>query len=194
VAASRRGVLVAKKKKKKPTLAELRKMPEGAIDAYAKQQTERSFDFAWEALVAFWDDADPPLCDEDGDPDEDGAHWSLCYRLVSAMEHVGFEADTEEGEDHLRTASNDVYEYLEDAGADREMLSRGEDQELEDGSYLSVDLLSARVILGDTAIRAQPIVRKEPKIGRNDPCPCGSGKKYKKCALRERCVEVSAEA
>ncbi len=27
----------------------------------------------------------------------------------------------------------------------------------------------------------QPYVRKEPKIGRNDPCPCGSGKKYKKC-------------
>lgn len=24
-------------------------------------------------------------------------------------------------------------------------------------------------------------VRSEPKIGRNDPCPCGSGKKYKKC-------------
>lgn len=24
-------------------------------------------------------------------------------------------------------------------------------------------------------------VRQEPKIGRNDPCPCGSGKKYKKC-------------
>ncbi|MCL6559318.1 MAG: SEC-C domain-containing protein, partial [Firmicutes bacterium] len=24
-------------------------------------------------------------------------------------------------------------------------------------------------------------VRKESKIGRNDPCPCGSGKKYKKC-------------
>ena len=26
-------------------------------------------------------------------------------------------------------------------------------------------------------------VRSEPKIGRNDPCPCGSGKKYKKCCL-----------
>jgi hypothetical protein len=26
-------------------------------------------------------------------------------------------------------------------------------------------------------------VRKAPKIGRNDPCPCGSGKKYKKCCL-----------
>lgn len=27
----------------------------------------------------------------------------------------------------------------------------------------------------------QPIVRNAPKIGRNDPCICGSGKKYKKC-------------
>lgn len=24
------------------------------------------------------------------------------------------------------------------------------------------------------------------RIGRNDPCPCGSGKKYKKCCLRSR--------
>jgi hypothetical protein len=27
----------------------------------------------------------------------------------------------------------------------------------------------------------EPYVRDAPKIGRNDPCPCGSGKKYKKC-------------
>lgn len=29
----------------------------------------------------------------------------------------------------------------------------------------------------------EPYVRPEPKTGRNDPCPCGSGKKYKKCCL-----------
>jgi SEC-C motif-containing protein len=28
-----------------------------------------------------------------------------------------------------------------------------------------------------------PLYRDEPKVGRNDPCPCGSGKKYKKCCL-----------
>jgi uncharacterized protein YecA (UPF0149 family) len=28
-----------------------------------------------------------------------------------------------------------------------------------------------------------PVVRGHRKIGRNDPCPCGSGKKYKKCCL-----------
>ena len=30
----------------------------------------------------------------------------------------------------------------------------------------------------------QPIVKGE-KIGRNDPCPCGSGKKYKNCHGKE---------
>ena len=30
-----------------------------------------------------------------------------------------------------------------------------------------------------TSIRQ--VKREEPKVGRNDPCPCGSGKKYKKC-------------
>lgn len=29
--------------------------------------------------------------------------------------------------------------------------------------------------------KPQTIVREEPKIGRNEPCSCGSGKKYKKC-------------
>ena len=32
-----------------------------------------------------------------------------------------------------------------------------------------------------SAMRDMPFVRSEEKIGRNDPCPCGSGKKYKKC-------------
>jgi preprotein translocase subunit SecA len=27
----------------------------------------------------------------------------------------------------------------------------------------------------------QTVKRREAKVGRNDPCPCGSGKKYKKC-------------
>jgi len=30
---------------------------------------------------------------------------------------------------------------------------------------------------------SQPVRRSEPRVGRNEPCPCGSGKKYKKCCL-----------
>jgi SEC-C motif-containing protein len=29
------------------------------------------------------------------------------------------------------------------------------------------------------------VVRSEPKVKRNDPCPCGSGKKYKKCCGKQ---------
>lgn len=29
--------------------------------------------------------------------------------------------------------------------------------------------------------RQGPVVREQPKVGRNEPCPCGSGKKFKKC-------------
>ncbi|MBN1296206.1 preprotein translocase subunit SecA [bacterium] len=38
--------------------------------------------------------------------------------------------------------------------------------------------------LDETAAEDHPVVtvrRTHPKVGRNDPCPCGSGKKYKKC-------------
>jgi preprotein translocase subunit SecA len=28
-------------------------------------------------------------------------------------------------------------------------------------------------------------VNQMPKVGRNDPCPCGSGKKYKQCHGKE---------
>ena len=34
--------------------------------------------------------------------------------------------------------------------------------------------------------RPAPILRLEEKVGRNDPCPCGSGKKYKKCCLNKK--------
>ena len=42
----------------------------------------------------------------------------------------------------------------------------------EDGKWIFFD--------GELVPQA-PYVRKEAKVGRNDPCPCGSGKKYKKC-------------
>src|SRR5688500_17279328 len=37
---------------------------------------------------------------------------------------------------------------------------------------------------GATAVKQEPI-KVGPKIGRNDPCPCGSGKKYKNCHSKE---------
>jgi SEC-C motif-containing protein len=41
-----------------------------------------------------------------------------------------------------------------------------------DGNWFYVD---------GVMIRPKPARRDAPKVGRNEPCPCGSGKKYKKC-------------
>ncbi len=60
------------------------------------------------------------------------------------------------------------------------------DEELEN---LAPDLIPLHVEILHRARLAQsnPFVASAnqnlPKVGRNDPCPCGSGKKYKKCCL-----------
>jgi uncharacterized protein len=46
---------------------------------------------------------------------------------------------------------------------------------------------NARIIHGWWLERREPgipVRRSSPDVGRNDPCPCGSGKKYKHCCLR----------
>lgn len=37
---------------------------------------------------------------------------------------------------------------------------------------------------GEEAQKPKTVVNNATKIGRNDPCPCGSGKKYKTCCGR----------
>ncbi|HTA63943.1 MAG TPA: preprotein translocase subunit SecA [Xanthomonadaceae bacterium] len=54
-------------------------------------------------------------------------------------------------------------------------------QHADAGGY-GADEEAAQVQAAQAAAQlTQPVVREGPKIGRNDPCPCGSGKKYKQC-------------
>ncbi|WP_146906951.1 preprotein translocase subunit SecA [Arenimonas daejeonensis] len=49
----------------------------------------------------------------------------------------------------------------------------GADEEAEQAQALAAQ--------GQGVLAAGPVTRDGPKVGRNDPCPCGSGKKYKQC-------------
>ena len=53
----------------------------------------------------------------------------------------------------------------------------------EGGMFPGIDrgVSSPPVSMRPSQESVQPIRRDQPKVGRNDPCPCGSGKKYKKC-------------
>jgi preprotein translocase subunit SecA len=43
----------------------------------------------------------------------------------------------------------------------------------------------ATAINGQSEKKTEPIRNRGEKVGRNDPCPCGSGKKYKNCHMRQ---------
>jgi SEC-C motif-containing protein len=97
---------------------------------------------------------------------EDAKNWgekSEWLGLKILRTEKGGPTDTEglvEFAAHFRSEGKE-HEHLETA-----LFSR------EDGAW---------VYAGQEAPAGQPIRREKPKVGRNDPCPCGSGKKYKKC-------------
>ncbi len=74
------------------------------------------------------------------------------------------------------------------AAADAEALDR-QNRPPQDVQMLHPSTAAAPAGQGDEAAVAEdteaeahrPVVRNQPKVGRNDPCPCGSGKKYKHC-------------
>ncbi len=51
------------------------------------------------------------------------------------------------------------------------------------GTAKASDVVSEAAAAAEAQAKARP-VRTGPKVGRNDPCPCGSGKKYKACCGR----------
>jgi hypothetical protein len=61
--------------------------------------------------------------------------------------------------------------------SDEEILSLVHSDEIGDRGYLKDEIDQST----DEGQPVETFVREEPKTGRNDPCPCGSGKKFKKC-------------
>lgn len=47
--------------------------------------------------------------------------------------------------------------------------------------------------IGLPELPREPLRRDKPRVGRNDPCPCGSGKKYKKCCLSKDREETAGQ-
>ena len=56
-----------------------------------------------------------------------------------------------------------------------------EEVEQQDNAQATAEHDSPAQEANDTGEEAQTYQRSEKKVGRNDPCPCGSGKKYKNC-------------
>ncbi|MBL7704347.1 MAG: preprotein translocase subunit SecA [Taibaiella sp.] len=92
--------------------------------------------------------------------------------IVSFLLRAGIPVQEEQPQ-HVQQIPQEYtdFEELYDNSADIER--RGEDYAADESDYYSEDHIYE-------APKQSP-VSVEPKIGRNDPCPCGSGKKYKQC-------------
>jgi uncharacterized protein len=77
---------------------------------------------------------------------------------------------------HLPAESDEERDLV--ATLDRELPLATLDDALEDMVAAVADLAD---LTHDARYRVDTVRREGPKVGRNDPCPCGSGKKYKQC-------------
>jgi SEC-C motif-containing protein len=106
--------------------------------------------------------------DKQAEFDEKGARkWSTesDWRGLEILNAVEGGPDDEKGEVEF------VATFIQDAQTIRH--HEKAQFEKKDGIWYFVD--------GQAVINNQPLRRETPKVGRNEPCPCGSGKKYKKC-------------
>lgn len=89
---------------------------------------------------------------------------SLKYDVIGILSRVQIRSQEEVDEaERQRLAEMEKLMAKQQANHDSVASINGENEELSAGTS------------------SQPIVRTQAKVGRNDPCPCGSGKKYKHC-------------
>ncbi len=84
---------------------------------------------------------------------------------------------------HFRADPSDTSEAALQVARDRERFDR--EIPLEDLDDAIGQLLLGVLEIADITRPRRPVERAHPKVGRNDPCPCGSGRKYKQCHGRE---------
>ena len=106
------------------------------------------------------------------------------------------ETRSEVNKDEIRTwAENSTWQGLEildvQKGEESDEVGRVEfvahyaveEEDLDHQEVADFVKKDGRWFFHDGVIVKQQIMREGPKVGRNDPCPCGSGKKHKKCCL-----------
>jgi uncharacterized protein len=84
---------------------------------------------------------------------------------------------------HLPIDPDAIVDIREEFARDQEEIAR--EMPLADLDDALDDLVACVLEIAEIARPNRPETRKTPKVGRNDPCPCGSGRKYKACHGRD---------
>jgi uncharacterized protein YecA (UPF0149 family) len=100
--------------------------------------------------------------------------WPQINTAWSSMEKLFSETYNYNIDDSVFENLNNYFETYMLPDRIQQEIDTYKDQEIDEVQDLDYD---------DRWQPTEPYINIEPKIGRNEPCPCGSGKKYKKCCL-----------
>ena len=123
-------------------------------------------------------------------PDEEGeddlATWCEGYLEGVVLSETDWyeRGEPEEVEELLfpfMLLSGRIREAAEEAGDSVPSLEEEREMQREAAGSMGDSVMAIYSYWLDKRISHAPIRRDGPKVGRNDPCPCGSGKKYKSC-------------
>jgi uncharacterized protein len=146
----------------------------------------------FEPLVLEFDDENPPEPLPEGEVDPMAGLSKISQSLmpwVAGFQHatLTFPDLSELPDDSVMAALARLYRHLPtETDEEREVVATlDREQPLKDLQDGIDDLVAAVADLADLTrdrrYKVDTVRRDAPKVGRNDPCPCGSGKKFKQC-------------
>ena len=107
--------------------------------------------------------------------DGNGLHHALAHLLPARMAHRDPLAE------HVPAVLDAYFQHLREVVVVSHAFEVEMSLEAALSEFLEAVHTGERVHPGPPRTRQKPVVHKAQKLGRNDPCSCGSGKKYKKC-------------
>ncbi len=122
------------------------------------------------------------------------ALWSWAAGFLAAMRAFPAVFELADENDDLSEVLVHILRHLpidpdddsEDAQAMRQERAHiDREQPLADIDRAIESVVDAVLDIADITRPREPVVRSQPKVGRNDPCPCGSGRKFKQCHGRD---------
>ncbi|MBE9609351.1 UPF0149 family protein [Chitinilyticum piscinae] len=127
-----------------------------------------------------------PLILEDEGVDEKwqeslGAYWASGFRAGMLLREEAWQTALDEDEAFFDTIAKILMLELghHPENEEDQLSIKGRETRLAELPWLIEDILY--FWLEAKVGKVETVVHEEPKVGRNDPCPCGSGKKFKKC-------------
>jgi uncharacterized protein len=173
-------------------------MPEGEIPGWTKAQherlitliTRRKDEILRGILEEGWFDPIVPLIeDEDGkalegkDALEGVGYWAAGFEWALA----NFPQLEEAALGGVPDLLDSIWRFLPEQDETQQAMTKALDQEHplknidEAIEALVFDVVDLAQIGIAERLKVETVVRDQPKVGRNDACPCGSGRKYKQC-------------